>query len=241
MPALDDLLAIQERDTALDRLAHKREALPERPALAERERERTVTEAALVETRGRHVEVLREEGRLEAEAQALREKAKAEEERLYSGTTTSPKELQAMQADIEQLQRHAERVEDEQLEVMGAREVLDDEVATLEATLAQAEAAASELRAAIAAHEASIDAEIAGERGAREALASSVSADLVARYEATRAAAASGIGVALLVGGTCQGCHLSLPAVEVDRIRHLPEGSLGQCEQCGCLLALRSS
>lgn len=241
MPGLDDLLAIQARDTALDRLVHGRESLPERAELAGRERERAALDAELAGARARHAEVLREERRLEGEAQALRDKAKAEEEHLYSGTVTSPKELQAMQADMEQLRRHAERVEDEQLEVMAARETLDDEVAGLEAALGAADAAVSELRTAVAAQEATFDAQIAVERAAREASAARVPADLVARYEGIRAAAASGIGVALLVGGTCQGCRLSLPAVEVDRIRHLPAGAIGECEHCGCLLALGSS
>lgn len=240
MPGLDDLLAIQERDTALDRLAHGRASIPERAGLAERERERVTVDAALVAVRARHAEVLREERRLEDEAQALRGKAKAEEERLYSGTVTSPKELQAMQADMEQLQRHAAQVDDEQLEVMVQREALDGEIAALEAALSGVDAVASELRATVAEREASFDAEMAVERAAREELARGVPSDLVARYEGIRAAASSGIGVALLVGGTCQGCRLSLPAVEVDRIRHLPAGAIGECEHCGCLLALGS-
>jgi predicted nucleic acid-binding Zn-ribbon protein len=34
----------------------------------------------------------------------------------------------------------------------------------------------------------------------------------------------------------CQACHLGLPATEVDRIRHLPEDELAQCEHCGAIL-----
>ena len=44
------------------------------------------------------------------------------------------------------------------------------------------------------------------------------------------------VGVALLSGSTCRGCHLDLPAVEVDRIKKLPNDTLINCEECSCIL-----
>jgi predicted nucleic acid-binding Zn-ribbon protein len=44
------------------------------------------------------------------------------------------------------------------------------------------------------------------------------------------------VAVARLVGNHCDGCHLTLPAMELDRIRHLPEDELVTCEQCGRIL-----
>ena len=43
-------------------------------------------------------------------------------------------------------------------------------------------------------------------------------------------------GVARLVGSTCQGCHLTIPATEVDRIRRQPAGTLAFCDNCGAIL-----
>ena len=48
----------------------------------------------------------------------------------------------------------------------------------------------------------------------------------------------SGVAVARLTGGRCDGCHLSLPAMELDRIRRQPAGSLENCEQCGRILVI---
>ena len=45
-----------------------------------------------------------------------------------------------------------------------------------------------------------------------------------------------GVAVARLVGKTCQGCHLQLSAVEIDRIRRLDVDELVHCEACGRLL-----
>ena len=44
--------------------------------------------------------------------------------------------------------------------------------------------------------------------------------------------------MARLTGGRCDGCHLSLPAVELDRIRHEAAGTLEYCEQCGRILVI---
>ena len=38
------------------------------------------------------------------------------------------------------------------------------------------------------------------------------------------AAHLGGVGAARLVGDRCDGCHLTLPSVEVERIHHLPGG-----------------
>jgi predicted nucleic acid-binding Zn-ribbon protein len=44
------------------------------------------------------------------------------------------------------------------------------------------------------------------------------------------------VGAARLVGDTCQGCRLSLPTMDVARIRSLPPDALAQCENCEAVL-----
>ena len=51
---------------------------------------------------------------------------------MYSGEISSPRELQAMQADVEQLRRHQRGVENRELELMEAREPLDATLAELD-------------------------------------------------------------------------------------------------------------
>ena len=55
--------------------------------------------------------------------------------RLYSGSIASPRELQAMQADIDMLLRRRSDLEDEELEVMEKREGLDADLAKESAKL----------------------------------------------------------------------------------------------------------
>src|SRR5438445_123736 len=80
-----------------------------------------------------------------------------------------------------------------------------------------------------------IDAELAGELDARAIAAKAVPPDLLEQYERLRARL-GGIGAARLVGNSCGGCHLTLPATELDRIRHLPPDAVALCDQCGRIL-----
>jgi predicted nucleic acid-binding Zn-ribbon protein len=231
----DDLLTLQTHDSAVDRLRHRRSTLPERADLAARKAAYDDLDIRRAEVTERRDAELREERRLDDEVRSLEAKAKAEDARMYSGTISSPRELQAMQADIDQLRRHAAEKEDEELEVLVRREALDAEVAELEAAQAALVAEMQALQAAIEAQEREIDTELGVEEQARAALIPSIPEATLRLYEEVRRGN-NGVGAARLVGMNCQACHLGLPATEVDRIRHLPPDTLARCEHCGAIL-----
>jgi len=235
VPPFDDLLTLQNHDSAADRLRHRRATLPERVELEAKKAAYDELESRRAEVAERRDAELREERRLDDEVRGLEAKAKAEDARMYSGTVSSPRELQAMQADIDQLRRQAAEREDEELEVMERREALDAEVAELEAAQAALVAEMQALQAAIESQVREIDAELAVEESARAALVPSIPDGTLRLYEQIRVGN-RGVGAARLVGMNCQACHLALPATEVDRIRHLPEDTLARCEHCGAIL-----
>lgn len=234
-PDLAALLRVQERDTGLDRLRYRRSTIPEREAISERR----ALEAQLVvrsdAIRGERDTTLADERRLDDEAQALARRAKEVDGKLYSGTISSPRELLDMQADIDQLNRHRSTIEEQELEVMERRESLDGELLALEAELSGLHAELSALEASLATSEAELDAEIAVEEAARADEAAAVGPDLLADFERRRSQN-RGAGVALLIGSTCQGCRLSIPATEVDRLRQDPEAGIASCDNCGAIL-----
>jgi predicted nucleic acid-binding Zn-ribbon protein len=233
--ALELLIAVQDRDAALDRLRHRRATLPERAALAQAEATGAGVRARLAELAVPRDELAREQRKHEDEAQSLAEQATAVEKRMYSGEISSPRELQAMQADVEQLRRHQATVEERALEAMEQLEPLLAETAELESELARSEAGADEARAALAAAEAVVDGEIGAEHAARDAAATAVGDPaLVSDYERRRSQ--GGAGAARLVGNTCQSCHLTIPATEVDRIRKAASGTVAYCDNCGAIL-----
>jgi predicted nucleic acid-binding Zn-ribbon protein len=235
MSVLDTLLLVQDRDTALDRLRHRRDALPARSEFAARKSEFVTRTAQVGELRRARDEVLVEERRLDDEASSYETRAKDVEQKLYSGAVASPRELQAMQADVDMLKRHRDGIEDRELEIMERREQLDQQLAVAEAALAETAAEVERLREVIAEAEREIDAEIAVDEQARADYAATVPERLLADYQRRRAAN-RGAGVARLIGDTCQGCHLSIPSTEVERIRRGPEGSVAYCDNCGCIL-----
>ena len=236
MDDLGSLLTLQEHDLALDRLRHRRATLPARATVASAESEiaRVDMEAAVLREPLR--ELVRNQERLEDEAQALAEQAKSADRKLYSGEVTSPRELQALQTDIEQLKRHQRTVEERALEIMEEREPLDAQMHALAATREERSADLSAARAELAETEGEVDGEIAIEQGLRDTAAAAIEAPMIALYERCRTNAASGIGAARLVGHTCQGCHLTIPATEVDALRKAPPGTVAHCDNCGAIL-----
>ncbi|MGH8983980.1 MAG: zinc ribbon domain-containing protein [Acidimicrobiia bacterium] len=231
----DTLLDLQEHDTATDRLRHRRETLEERGALRGAETRLGEVDSRRSTLVSRRDEVVREEQRFDDEARSLEERASEVERTMYSGEIASPRELQAMQADVDQLRRHQRGIEDRELGVMEQREALDAELAKLDAEAGALESKAEQLRNTLAQAEAAIDAELGAERAARDELAARLSTELLDDYERCRRRA-RGVGAARLVGGTCQGCHLSIPSTEAERIRKGASGAVAHCDNCGCIL-----
>jgi uncharacterized protein len=232
---LEALLLVQERDILLDQLRHRRDALPERAELTTRAAELRTQEAARADVRERHRVVLAEERRIDDEAQAVGERAADVDQRMYSGTVTSPRGLQAMQADVEMLRRRRSDLEDEELEVMEQREALDTELAALDGSIDASWTAVADLQARITAAEQEISGEIEREEQERTILAKPIAESLLRDYERRRAQN-RGAGAARLVGTTCQACHLTIPSTEAEQIRRAAGTEIAYCDNCSAIL-----
>jgi uncharacterized protein len=236
MSPLDQLLVVQEHDSAAEGLRHRRAILAEREVLARADAEVTALEPQLTDARSRRDEVVREVKRLDDENSAVAARIKEVEKTMYSGTISSPRELQAMQADVESLGKHSRTLDDRELELMERQETLDGEVGGIEQQVNDLRATADSARAALGEKEAVIDEELAEVLEARGAAAGAVPADLLATYERIRQSN-HGAGVARLIGNTCQGCRLTIPATEVDQIHRAgAEGKVFNCDNCGAIL-----
>lgn len=235
MAAFEELLRVQEHDTTIDQLRHRRLTLPERAELEKVEAELTTLERTYGEVAGRRDEVARRQQRSEDELASVEAKMAEVRDRMYSGQVTIPRELQAMQAEIESLGRRRSALEDEILEAMTEREPIDEELSRLDAGRAGLDADGARLRTAIAEAEAAIDGELAREEAERAEAFATIPGDLAKLYDQLRSRLA-GVGAARLVNGRCSGCHLTLPATELDRIRHEPPDTLIRCDQCGRIL-----
>ena len=229
------LLAVQEHDTRTDQLNHRIETLPLRAELAQLEDDVRAVDDQLGITQRRRDELGRSQQRLEDEIASLSERANQAEKQLYSGSVTNPRELQALQDDVASIRRRIGQLEDDELEIMELVEPVDAERAQLTGERERLDAEGARLRAALGEAESELVAELAAVQAERDAAAAEVPDELWPEYDKLRARF-GGVGIARLVGSTCQGCHLALPAVEVDRIRKLPLDEAVHCEECGRLL-----
>jgi len=234
-PQLSLLLEVQEQDLALDRLAYRRRELAERAAVSELSAKLAEGEARLAEAQDQRDKLAAQQLTFDERSEAVGARIVIIEQRLRSGRAGSYRDEQAMGEEAASLARQRREIEDQELEVMEALEPLDEELDALEES---ASAAAEELalaREQLAMAEAAIDAETTAVRTTREQLAAQLTSELAASYERLRAKL-GGVGAAHLVAGACSGCHLQLPAGELDRLRHAPVGTVTYCDQCGRIL-----
>jgi len=229
------LLDLQALDTALDRLAHRRQTLPEIAtieALAARLRE---VDDALVVARTLDTDLAREQLKAEADVDQVRARAERDQQRLDAGSVGSPRELENLQSEIASLSKRRSDLEDVVLEVMERREAAQSDIA---ASSAEREKLAGESTAACAQRDrtfAEIDSEIATTTSARAAVARDIPAELLALYEKIRDSS-DGVGAAALHRGRCEGCHLSLNPGDLGHMRDAAPDAVIRCEECRRIL-----
>lgn len=228
------LLDVQADDTRLAQLAHRRRTLPELAQIADLEARIAALDGRLVLARTKVSDCERAVAKAEADVEVVRSRARRNQQRLDAGQG-SPKELQAMQHELESLAHRQSVLEDEELEVMESLETAQQEVAALEADRATAAASLAEAVGRRDSAFAEIDAEqrVVGE--ARTASAAGLPADLLALYDRV-AGANGGVGAAKLHQRRCEGCRLELTAADLGRIRSAAEDAVIRCEECGRIL-----
>jgi predicted nucleic acid-binding Zn-ribbon protein len=232
---LADLLRLQDLDLAIDQHRHRRAHLSERSELADLMAQASALETDLVSATAARDELARRQAGVESELAATEARMASVNRRLYSGEVSASRELKAMADDVESLKSRASALEDQVLELLEERDPLDKRVSGLTDQVAELGGRQAEVRDRLAAAEAVVDAELGELQPQRDAAAGVVPDRLLSTYERLRSRL-GGIGVARVVGNHCDGCHLTLSAVELDRIRHLPPGEAATCEQCSRIL-----
>jgi predicted nucleic acid-binding Zn-ribbon protein len=228
------LLDLQELDTALDRLAHRRRTLPE---LAEIDRigGRTAELRDRVTTAETDVSDLdREQSKAEQDVEQVRQRADRDQKRLDSGQVTSAKDLESLQSEIISLQRRQSDLEEVVLEIMERQEAAAARLAEIRAEQISAQSELAVLTERRDAAEQEIDAEAGMTSTARTAVAKGIADDVLALYEKLRVQ--FGVGAAALHRGQCQGCHLALNTTDLNRIRATPADEVVRCEECRRIL-----
>ena len=141
------LLEVQDLDTAIDQLRHRRATLAAHAELADIERRLAETSARSASV-GADRDVLgARQTDLEGQIESARSRRSDIEKRMFDGQVSAARELQAMDEEVKHLARHVTELEDREIEVMEELEPLDEELATLAGARAESEEAATRLRA----------------------------------------------------------------------------------------------
>ena len=229
------LLRIQQIDSAIRRLQHRRANLPEQHELDERAVLLDKLNTDHLAARDELVSVDRRQRRLERDIGDVDSRRKSEEARMYSGVIASEREVEALRSELSTLKTRKRDLEDDLLEVMERQEELTATVKTLEARRDELRAEIAPLEQARDEAAADIDAELAEQTATRDALAAGLPDAVVVRYDRLRARK-DGVAIAELRDNTCQGCHLQLSPGELEEGREMGELGLARCVQCGRLL-----
>ena len=227
------LLELQKVDSAIDRLNARLLDLPEQAELEALEEQLRALEREAGETQAALNDVAIRQRRLDNEIDTIGQKIAMEETRLNSGDVSSARELSSLAAEVESLKRRRLKLEDDDLEVMEEAEVLEKQMSTLSEQIDQVRAAVDSTAKRRDEAIRQVSEELAGARPMREHWASRTAADLLRFYDDLRAAK-GGVGAAGLSGSTCLGCHMQLPAQEVEHLRRT--SGVVRCDECGRIL-----
>jgi len=233
--SLEQLLVVQDLDTAITQLQHRRAALPDRSGLTGLEVELANFNAGRVALMGRRAELVATQKDLEDQIAVVRERRTGIEQRMYAARGSSTRDLQAMDEEVRHLTQRQNELEELELVAMVDQEPIDAELATLSERSAPVAERATLLRAEVSVGQEEIDEELAQALPARDAAAAELPPAWADRYEKLRARM-KGVAVARLIGQRCDGCHQELSNVEVEKIRALPPETVVTCDLCGRIL-----
>ena len=231
----DTLMLVQEQDTGLDQLRHRIASLPARAELARVQARRAALAGEMAVVQAQVDDLAGRQAALEEQIAASAKRRHELEERMRTGGVTAARDLQAMDHEVGQLAERQHGLEDEEILLMEEEEPLDVALAALSDEAAALETEEARLTASVAEDEAELRVAVAEGEVARAALAAGLPVDLAERYERLRAHL-GGVGAARLVGDRCDGCHLTLPSVEIERIHQLAADTFATCPQCDRIL-----
>jgi predicted nucleic acid-binding Zn-ribbon protein len=158
---------------------------------------------------------------------------KQQEQRLYNGSVTNAKELAALQQEVQHLRAQQARQEEKALEMMEAAEYLLTAFEHKRQDIQKAEQEWAKANAAGVARLDQLEIRLQELQGRRRDLLTSLTDELVKRYEAMRKAK-QGRVVSKVEQNSCQWCRVILTPSELQRVRISSE--LQTCSNCGRLL-----
>lgn len=228
------LLALQQIDSDLIQIAHKIANLPVLKQLEEASKSLSAKRDLLTAAQTEHDDIKHELTRSEVDVEQVTSRIERDEKRLASGQGT-PKELEQLQHELGTLGKRRAELEEVELEIMMRLEVVAARINELAKECENLEAEISIFTRKRDLELAELESAKANSQSERALLATELAGELLSLYEKIRVSA-DGVGAARLAGNQCLGCHLTLNAAEVGRIKALADDEVVRCEECRRIL-----
>lgn len=229
MSLINDICTLQEID---DEVAGLEAAIADIDGRLAHSEPLAAAEAAFAEADARYQALRRSQRALEADVAALDAKITPEEKRLYDGSVRNPKELTAIQHELEHLKAQRSQLEDRLLAVMEEFEAADAARRAAEAALAAARREREQEVAALEARRAQLASALAAALARRAGQVDRIHPASIRLYEDVRRR--RGTAVARIQGSTCSGCRVAIP--ESVRRKAFDPATLAQCPNCERIL-----
>ena len=163
----------------------------------------------------------------------VEQRLKHHEQRLYSGGVTNPKELAALQQEVQHLRAQKGRQEEVVLEKMDEVERVRERAEKSARAVTEAEQSWEKANATGIARRDQLDAKLQELREKRATQTGTLDSELVKRYEGMRKAK-QGKVVSKIEQNSCQWCRVILTPSEIQRVRVSSE--IQTCSNCGRML-----
>ncbi|MBI5160261.1 MAG: hypothetical protein HY996_02415 [Micrococcales bacterium] len=226
------LLDLQILDTTLQRLATRRAKLPESAVVAEVTADRTQSERLVVEQTGAVEDARAELRRTEADVAVVDARIARDQQRLQN--SSSMKDIQGLEQELQALARRKSDLEDIELVVM---ERVEEREGALAATREALAGLATRHAEAVAARDAALGAlerDRAQAVRERDEIVGRLPADLVALYEKQRAR--YGVGASLLRGGVSTAVGVALGVADLRAVAQAAPEDVLICPESSAIL-----
>ena len=226
-----DLLSLSNLDLEITRGRVALAGLTNGEAFSELRAAQRAAASSLIDSRNQLDSVELELKRAEADLALVEQRIEKDNQRLNQ--TSSSKDAQGIQAELETLKKRKSELEDLELAVLERKEEFEAAYKTM---LSDKQAIDEELASKEAANETEImklrsGLDLLTQQRAQEA--SRIDAELFALYEKK---AARGVAVGRLLNRECGACRMTIGATALAEITALPQDEIATCPDCQAIL-----
>lgn len=223
---------LQKLDIEIDKFSERLANLPEQSQFEKLKDDLKNSEKLLKEKQNSLALEQSKQKKVEGELELLDLKIKHEDNKLYSGTVTNPKELKSIQEEVNLLKTQKDEMETELLELLDKVDSMSSEVNELSSKVKDLTKEAEQAEKAYQKAAEEVEKRLQNIKTEREKIKLKISPSLISLYEEIRKQKKE--AAVEINDGICQGCFVELPAQEVDKM--LQSDKLWRCPQCRRIL-----